>query len=169
MALLKILQYPDPLLRRKAFPVTDIKSAIIQRTIDDMLETLANTADCAALAATQLSIEVPPMITVIDSPVEVGTVLCLVNPEIIIAEGEFSAMEGCMSVAPGRISTTVKRAAKVKAKAFDRRGKPIELNAEGYFAKCIQHEIDHLFGVLYIDKLSALKRLLIEKKLKKLR
>lgn len=164
MTLLTILQYPDPRLRIKAKPVTDFGHDI-QKTIDDMYETLYASQNCAALAASQLGIH--HRITVIDFSEKKDQPLCLVNPEILSREGEQYEQEGCMSVA-GRIYERVKRAAKITVKAQDRHGKLISMNAEGFMAKCIQHEVDHLDGVLFIDHLSLIKRLRIDKKLAKL-
>lgn len=166
MAILKILQYPDSLLRRKGYQVSDVSSPIIQSIIDDMLETLLNTQSCMALAATQLAIDIPPNITVVHEPKAQGGVICLVNPEIILAEGEISDYEGCMSIA--EVNAVVTRAAQVKVKALDRLGNTVEITAKDYLARCFQHEIDHLKGILYIDKLSSLKRSRLLRKLEKM-
>lgn len=165
MALLTILQYPDPRLRIKANPVTDFGSDI-QKIIDDMYETLYTSKNCAALAASQLGIRY--RITVIDFSEKKDQPLCLVNPEILSREGEQFEPEGCMSVA-GKIYERVKRAAKITVRAQDRHGNPINMDAEGFMAKCIQHETDHLDGVLFIDHLSLIKRLRIDKKVAKIK
>lgn len=168
MAMIKILQYPDPHLRIKTKPVTDVKDPRLQKIIDDMLETLYKTENCAGLAATQLDIPEPvPRITVIDVSDRKNQPLVLINPEIIATEGEHSEMEGCMSVYPDEIHGIVTRGAKVKVKALDRNGKAFEIEGTGIMAKCLQHEIDHLDGIVYIYRLSALKRERIEKKIKK--
>ncbi len=171
MSILKILQYPDLRLRCKGHKVTDVKSAKIKKIIKNMLETLANTENCAALAATQLDIEQPPCITVINPPTDDAdySVLCLINPQIIAQESSNKAEEGCMSIFPEDIRAEIKRANKIKVKALDVHGNHIEFEAEGYIARCIQHECDHLNGILYIDHLSKLKRSLLEKKMLKLR
>lgn len=166
MTILKILQYPDPRLKQVAKPVEKI-DARIQKIIDDMLETLANTKNCAALAATQLDIAAPPFITVIDRATTQDKTICLINPKIIKAEGEQFEYEGCMSVRPDLVHERVKRAFKVTVEALDPAGNPITFEAEGYLAKCIQHEIDHLQGKLYIDHLSRLKLERIRSKIKK--
>ncbi|MCL5260066.1 MAG: peptide deformylase [Gammaproteobacteria bacterium] len=168
MAILKIIQYPNPLLKRKAYRVKDVKDPRVQQIIADMIETLAHTSNCAALAATQLAIDIPPSITVINSPVNPGEVICLVNPEIISASGKVSDVEGCMSVYPAEINAVVERSQKVQVKAQDRTGELIEFIAEDYFARCIQHELDHLNGMLYIDRLSPLKKSRFLKKITKL-
>lgn len=164
MALLTILQYPDPRLRLKARTVSDVDTSI-QKIIDDMYETLYASKNCAALAASQLGIHY--RITVIDFSEKKDQPLCLVNPEILSREGEQYEAEGCMSVT-GSIYERVKRAAKITVKAQDRHGKPINMQAEGFMAKCIQHEVDHLDGILFIDHLSLIKRLRIDKKVAKM-
>jgi peptide deformylase len=171
MTILKTLQYPDLRLRRKGHKVTDVKSAKIKKIIKNMLETLANAKSCAALAATQLDIEQPPSITVIN-PItdDMDDVLCLINPQIVAQEGSNTEEEGCMSFFPDdNIRAEIKRANKTKVKALDVHGNHIEFEAEGYLARCIQHECDHLNGILFIDHLSKLKRSMLEKKMLKLR
>ena len=160
----KILQYPDPRLKTKATPVTDFGDASLQKMIDRMLETLANTEDCGGLAATQLDIVDPKRITVIYWE---NTPTCLVNPEIVTQEGEMNEPEACMSVYPAYINHKIKRSAKVTVKAHDRDGKEFKLTGEDYYAKLLQHEIDHLDGIVYIDHLSRIKRSRIEQKIQK--
>lgn len=166
MTILKILQYPNPRLNIKAEHVTEFNDAI-QKIIDDMFETHYSTENCAALAATQLDIKTPPHITVIDFSTEKNQPLCLANAEIIASEGIMSEGEGCMSIAG--VYEIVKRAAKIKVRAQDRYGKPLEFEAEGFMAKCIQHELDHLNGMIFIDRLSALKRERVDRKFSKLK
>lgn len=165
MSILQIIQYPDSRLHRKSHKVADIKSAKIKKIIKSMLETLANTENCAALASTQLDIEQPPSIIVMNSLESDGNMFCLINPQIITQEGHDVAEEGCMSVFPEEIRAEVKRATKIKVKSLDIHGKQTEFEAEGFLARCIQHECDHLNGILYIDHLSKLKRSLLEKKM----
>lgn len=167
MTILKILQYPDSRLKRKAVKVDDIKSAQTQKIIDDMFETLAHTHHCAGLSATQLDLEFAPSITVINSFIASDIPLCLINPEIISSSGKVYEEEGCMSVYPEEINALVERFAKVTFKALDREGNQIESTAEEFFARVIQHELDHLNGILYIDRISPLKRSRIDKKIKK--
>jgi peptide deformylase len=169
MSILQILQYPDLRLRRKSNKVTNVNSEKIKKTIKNMLETLANAKNCAALAATQLDIKQPPSIIVINSMDDDSNVLCLINPQITAQEGRSVAEEGCMSVFPGDICAEIKRATSIKVKALTAQGNKVEFAADGYLARCIQHECDHLNGILYIDYLSKLKRALLEKKMKKLR
>ncbi|MGB6976629.1 MAG: peptide deformylase [Gammaproteobacteria bacterium] len=168
MAILKILNYPNPRLYTKAQKVSNIDDARIQGIIDDMLETLVNTNHCGGLAATQLDIKNPPYITVVYLFSDKKEPVCLVNPEILTMTGEVREPEGCMSIYPEDIQCIVKRPTQVKAKALDRHGQNMEFEVEGYEAKLIQHEIDHLNGMLYIDYLSPLKRQLVDKKIHKL-
>lgn len=171
MAIIPILQYPDPGLGKKAEIVTEF-NAELHQIVDDMLETLRNTNNCAGLAATQLAFDNPKKITVINDyrnseqhPSQEDAI-ALINPEIIHAEGEWLEPEGCMSV-PGGIYEVIKRAGKVRVKAYDRHGNPFEIEGEGYMAKLLQHEIDHLNGIIFIDRVSRLKRQRIDKKLSK--
>jgi peptide deformylase len=166
MTMLKILQYPDPRLKIVAPPVVEVNEHI-QKIIDDMFETHYNTPNCAALAATQLDIDDPKRITVIDFSTKKNQPLCLINPEIIHASGEHAEEEGCMSVGGGTYEN-VTRAAKITVRALDRHGKLLEFEADGFMAKCIQHELDHLNGRIFLSRLSPLKRQRIEKRLAKI-
>ncbi len=170
MTILRILQYPDPRLRTKAKRVEAFDDRI-KKIIKDMFQTHYAQENCAALAATQLDIENPPMITVIDFSEHKNHPLCLVNPEIVEREGEQTLEEGCMSVASENhsIFDKVTRPNKIRVKALDADGKPLDFIAEGFLAKCIQHEVDHLHGKIFIDHLSKLKRSRLEKKLYKFR
>jgi peptide deformylase len=165
MSILQILQYPDFRLRRKGHKVTNVKSAKIKKIIGNMLETLAHTKSCAALAATQLDIEHPPSITVINPLDEDGDVLCLINPEIVSKKGADISEEGCMSIFPDYIHAEIRRANKIKVKALDIHGNKITFEAENFLARCIQHECDHLNGILYVDHLTKAERLLLEKEM----
>ena len=163
MALLEIFKYPDPVLQKKAKSVKDI-DASIQKLIEDMLETMYR-APGIGLAATQVGR--PIRIIVFDTaPREEGrNPSFLINPEIIEGEGEQTLEEGCLSV-PEYFSE-VKRKARVKVLGLDVKGKPVEICGEGVLATVLQHEIDHLDGILFIDRISALKRALYKKKVKK--
>ncbi|MDF3054630.1 MAG: def1 [Gammaproteobacteria bacterium] len=165
MATFKILQYPDPKLRRKGHHVTEI-DARISKIIDDMFETHYSTKNCAALAATQLDMPDPPHITVIDFSDQKNSPLCLVNGEIIASAGEYELEEGCMSIAGAY--EKVKRAEKITVSAMDKHGKPFTFEADGFMAKCVQHELDHLDGKVFLDHLSALKRGRIDKRITKM-
>ena len=167
MTTYRILQHPDAKLRRKGTPVTDFGPET-QTIIDNMFETHYSADNCAALAATQLDIPNAPHITVIDFSEKKDDPLCLVNGKIIARSGEMEEEEGCMSVGKAQvIFSKVGRAAHITVKAQDRYGEPLEFEAEGFMAKCIQHELDHLDGKLYIDHLSMLKRQRIEEKIRK--
>lgn len=164
MPILQILQYPDTRLKRKAYHVTHVDEAI-RNIISDMFETHYQTDNCAALAATQLNIPNPPHITVIDFSEEKNQPLCLINGEVIGREGETYEGEGCMSIAG--VYDKVRRASKIKVRSLNQEGKIVEFEATGFMAKCIQHELDHLNGIIFIDHLSTLKRERIDKKFKK--
>ncbi|UHD15412.1 peptide deformylase [Thiocapsa bogorovii] len=161
MAKLDILTFPDPRLRRKAIPVARVDADIV-RLVDDMLETMY-AAPGIGLAAIQVN--VPRRVVVIDVSENHDAPLCLINPEILSREGEEEMDEGCLSV-PGFFET-VKRAERVRVQALDREGQPFTLDADGLLAVCIQHEIDHLDGKLFVDHISMLKRQRIRRKLEK--
>lgn len=161
MALLPILTYPDPRLHTVAKPVADVDDRI-RRLIDDMAETMY-AAPGIGLAATQVDQHI--RLIVIDITEERNGLLALINPEIVSKEGEAVAEEGCLSV-PG-IYDKVERAARVTVKALDRNGKPFTLDAEGLLAVCIQHEMDHLEGKVFVEYLSQLKQTRIKTKLRK--
>jgi peptide deformylase len=163
MAIYQILQYPDPRLKTIGRKVDDFGPEM-QQVIDNMFETHYAAPNCAALAATQLDMPTPPYITVIDFSPERNQPMCLVNGEIIAREGEVIGEEACMSVG-GNISENVKRAEKIQVKAQDRHGKPMEFEADGFLARCIQHELDHLEGIVFLDRLSSLKRKRAEKRM----
>ena len=161
MALRTILEYPDPRLRTRAQPVTHFDAAL-GTLIDDMFETMY-AAPGIGLAATQ--VDVHKRLIVIDLSKEHDEPLVLINPEILAREGEANTEEGCLSV-PG-IFDEVKRAAKVRVRAHDRNGEVFERDFEDILAVCIQHEMDHLDGKLFVDYLSDLKRERIRKRLDK--
>ena len=164
MTILRILDYPDPKLKRIAKKVVTIDSRI-KTIIADMFETHYNAKDCAALAATQLDLPDPPHITVIDFSEKKNQPLCLINAEIINKEGSQKEHEGCMSVFPDYLHSAVTRAQSITVKYMDQDGQTQTLEATDFMAKCIQHELDHLNGTIYLDHLSKLKRTLVEKKI----
>ena len=168
MTILKILQHPDVRLRRKGIPVTDFGEKI-QTIIDDMFETHYAQTDCAALAATQLDLADAPHITVIDLSEAQNQPLCLVNARITEKTGETYESEACMSVMNNGsfLFEKVKRAERIVVEAQDRFGKPMTIEADDFLAKCIQHELDHLEGILFIDHLSPIKRKRLFEKTKK--
>lgn len=161
MALLDILTFPDARLRRTAEPVEQVNDEI-RGLINDMLETMY-AAPGIGLAAIQVN--VPQRVIVIDISEAHDSPLCLVNPEILDRQGDEEMDEGCLSV-PGFFET-VRRAERIRVRALDRDGEPFELDADGLLAVCIQHEIDHLDGRLFVDHISSLKRQRIRKKLEK--
>jgi peptide deformylase len=161
MAILNILHFPDPRLRNKALPVETVDEEIRQLA-HDMLETMYQ-APGIGLAAIQVN--VLKRVIVIDISDDHSDPLILVNPELVETEGEREFQEGCLSVPEAY--EVVTRADTIKFKALDLDGKPFERSAEGLMATCIQHEIDHLDGKLFVDYLSNLKRDRIRKKLEK--
>jgi peptide deformylase len=161
MALLPILEFPDPRLRTRAQPVQEVDAAL-RKLIDDMFETMY-AAPGIGLAATQVNVH--KRLLVMDISEKHNEPLALINPQIVAREGVEESEEGCLSV-PG-IYDKVSRAEKIRVRALDRNGKQIEFDAEGLLAVCIQHEMDHLDGKLFVDYLSDLKRTRIRKKLEK--
>ena len=161
MALLQILEFPDPRLRNRAQAVTQVDAAL-RTLIDDMFETMY-AAPGIGLAATQVN--VAKRVLVIDLSEKHDQKLALINPEILERSGIEETEEGCLSV-PGYFDK-VTRAEQIRVRALDRDGKQIEFEADGLLAVCIQHEIDHLDGKLFVDYLSELKRTRIRKKLEK--
>ena len=161
MALLDILHFPDPRLRNVAAPVEEITNEIKQ-LVDDMFETMY-AAPGIGLAATQVNVH--QRIIVVDVSETHNEPICLINPELVELTGTEQMEEGCLSV-PG-VFELVERADSIKVSAWDQDGKPFTLEADGLLAVCIQHEIDHLDGKLFVDYLSQLKRSRIRKKLQK--
>jgi peptide deformylase len=163
MAKLSILEFPDPRLRTRAKPVERVDAALRQ-LIDDMFETMYD-APGIGLAATQVDVHLRFM--VIDVSENKDQQLVFINPEIVLRDGEQVCQEGCLSV-PG-IFADVTRAERIAVRALDRDGNPFEMQAEGLLAVCIQHEMDHLEGKVFVDYLSPLKREQVRKKLQKQR
>jgi peptide deformylase len=161
MAILEILQYPDPRLAHPAHRVEKIDDAT-RRLIDDMIETMY-AAPGVGLAATQ--VDVHKQIVVIDVSEDRSDLRVFVNPEVTRREGVAVNQEGCLSV-PG-IYDNVERAESVTVTALDRNGARFTLNASGMLAACIQHEVDHLQGRVFVERLSDLKQNRIRAKLKK--
>lgn len=161
MAQLEILRFPDPRLRKRAKPVDSVDETI-RSLVDNMFETMY-AAPGIGLAASQVNVH--QRVIVLDVSESKDDPLCLINPEIVSSEGEEEMEEGCLSV-PGQFDT-VRRAESVKVEFLNRDGKAKILEADGLLAVCIQHEIDHLNGKLFVDYLSPLKRNRIRKKLEK--
>ncbi|MEA9771183.1 peptide deformylase [Xanthomonas campestris] len=166
MALLPILEFPDPRLRTKAVPVdaAEVVSPAFQTLLDDMFQTMYE-APGIGLAASQ--VDVHKRFMVIDVSEEKDAPQVFINPEIVTRQGEQVYQEGCLSV-PG-IFADVSRADAITVRYLDRQGQAQELSADGLLAVCIQHEMDHLDGKLFVDYLSPLKREMVRKKLAKLR
>jgi len=161
MAIRSILHYPDPRLRQVAQPVAAVDDDI-RRLVDDMAETMY-AAPGVGLAAVQINVAL--RVVVIDLSETHNALQVFINPEILQHDGKQVFEEGCLSV-PG-IFDEVERAQHIRLRALNRDGQPFELEANGLFATCIQHEIDHLDGKVFVDYLSRLKQTRIRKKLEK--
>jgi peptide deformylase len=163
MAVLEIKKYPDEVLKRKAVPVEGVDDAL-QRLIDDMIETMY-AAPGVGLAAPQVG--VPKSLIVIDVSVreEKQPLIVLINPQIIEADGFAEFEEGCLSVP--EYTAVITRAERIKVKGLDRDGVSVEIEGTGLLARALQHEIDHLEGVLFIDRLSSIKREFFKKRYRK--
>ncbi|MCX8034427.1 MAG: peptide deformylase [Thermodesulfovibrio sp.] len=165
MAVLEIRKYPDEVLKKKALPITEIDKNI-QKLIDDMIETMYK-ANGVGLAAPQVGVSKRLIVVDTSSREENRSLIVLINPEIIYSEGEVLSEEGCLSI-PG-FTTRLKRGEKILVKGLDRKGNEIEICAEGLFSRALQHEIDHLDGMLLIDRISPLKRELFRRKYQKVK
>jgi len=163
MALLEIIEYPDPRLRTVAAPVEAVDDAI-RELVGAMLESMY-AAPGIGLAATQ--VDVHKRLLVIDLTEDQSEPLVFINPEILESEGSIKSDEGCLSVP--EIYEAVERAEHIRVRALNREGEAFEMEAEGLLAVCIQHEMDHLEGKLFVDYLSEMKRQRLKKKLAKAR
>lgn len=163
MAIRKILYLPDPRLRTVAKPVESFDNEL-QTLIDDMFETMYD-ANGVGLAAPQIGISLRLSVIDVIGDKKPENQIVIINPEIIKNEGEKEFQEGCLSV-PGAYDTVI-RAERVTVKALDRTGVAFDIDADGLLAECLQHEIDHLNGKLFIDLLSPLKRTMARRKLEK--
>ncbi|OGI51081.1 MAG: peptide deformylase [Candidatus Muproteobacteria bacterium RIFCSPLOWO2_01_FULL_60_18] len=161
MTIRRILHYPDPRLRRQANPVPEVTDDI-RRLVDDMAETMY---DAPGIGLAAIQVNEPWRLIVIDISQTRDRLQVFINPEILSREGEQELEEGCLSV-PG-ISEPVARAHSIRARALNRDGQAFEIEAEHLLASCIQHEIDHLDGKVFVDYLSRLKQSRIRKKLEK--
>jgi peptide deformylase len=167
MSIREIRTYPDPVLRNKTARVEKIDSSL-ERLIEDMVATM-HAAPGVGLAANQVGVAL--QLAVIDlssreNEDQRHPLLVIINPEILSMEGSISEEEGCLSIPD--YAEKVKRAARVKVRAQDRTGKVFEIEAEGLLAKALQHEIDHLNGLLFIDHLSPLKKNIFKRRYKKM-
>jgi peptide deformylase len=163
MALLPIVKYPDPRLKQRALPVKNVDDDI-RRLVDDMAETMYD-APGVGLAANQVGALLRVFVIDISSDDEPSSLRVFINPEIIETSGTLVWEEGCLSF-PG-VTEEIRRAEHVRVRALDRDGKPFELEADGLLAVAIQHENDHLNGVVMLDKLSAVRKRLLGRKLAK--
>ncbi len=163
MAILQILQYPDERLHTVAKKVVEVNE-VTRKLVRDMAETMY-AAPGVGLAATQ--VDVHERIIVLDISETHDNLMVFINPEILSASGEQAGEEGCLSV-PG-IYETVRRSGKIKVKALDETGEFFTMEAEGFLAVCIQHEMDHLQGKVFVEYLSQLKQTRLRAKLKKRR
>lgn len=163
MALLPIVKYPDPRLKQRALPV-EVVNNDIRRLVDDMAETMY-AAPGVGLAANQVGVLLRVFVIDISSDEEPSELRTFINPELVETTGTQVWEEGCLSF-PG-VTEEIRRAERVRVRALDREGKPFELEAEGLLAVAIQHETDHLNGVVMLDKLSAVKKRLLGRKLAK--
>jgi peptide deformylase len=164
MALLEIKKYPEKVLKEKALVLKNI-DASTQHLIDDMIDTM-HAAYGVGLAANQVGVLQKLCVIDLSSREEKGPLITLINPIVAEKEGIVDAEEGCLSV-PGYL-TSIKRAEKVLVKGIDREGKEIEIEAAGLLARALQHEIDHLEGLLFIDRMSPIRREFFKRRYKKL-
>ena len=167
MSIREILKYPDPFLKTKVGPVEEVDDDL-RALIDDMFETMY-AGKGIGLAATQVGVDKRVLVLDLPGDVEEGIEpyrFSLINPKITLAEGEFKFEEGCLSV-PG-VNAYVKRAFHIKLTALDYDGNPVEIDAEDILSVVLQHEIDHLDGILFIDRLSRLKRDIVKRRYRKL-
>ncbi len=163
MKVLDICTYPEKILRKRAEPITTIDEEIV-KLADHMAETMYN-APGIGLAATQVGVSKQLLVADISSQEPESDLIVLINPEIISAEGEVIIEEGCLSVPD--YQAEVKRHEKITVRGLDLHGEEVEIEAEGLLAVVLQHEIDHLNGVLFIDRISKLKRDLYKRRLRK--
>jgi peptide deformylase len=161
MALLPILEYPDPRLKKVAAPVAAV-TADVRKLVRDLAETMY-AAPGVGLAATQVNVH--RRVIVIDISDHKDDLRVFINPELLSADGEAECEEGCLSV-PGYYDK-VTRAARIRVRALDEHGETFELDAEGLLAVCIQHEMDHLVGKVFVEYLSPLKRARLTSRLRK--
>jgi peptide deformylase len=163
MALLEIIKYPDKILKKKTAPVENI-DAKTQQLIDDMIETM-KCAHGVGLAANQIGISQQLCVIDISVKEEEVPLIVLINPVVVEKTGMMEAEEGCLSV-PGYM-TTIKRPEKVFIRGLNREGKEMEIEAGGLLARALQHEIDHLEGLLLIDRMSPIRREFFKRRYKK--
>jgi peptide deformylase len=163
MAILHICTYPEEILRQRAQPITEIDDEVV-KLVDHMVETMYS-APGIGLAATQVGVAKQLLVADIAPRRPESELIVLINPEIVAAEGEVIIEEGCLSVP--EYQAEVKRHEKITVRGLNLKGEEVEIEAEGLLAVVLQHEIDHLNGMLFIDRLSKLKRDLYKRKVRK--
>jgi peptide deformylase len=163
MAILHICTYPEEILRQRAEPITEIDEEVV-KLVDHMAETMYS-APGIGLAATQVGVAKQVLVADIAPRRPESELIVLINPEIVAAEGEVIFEEGCLSVPD--YQAEVKRNERITVRGLNLKGEEVEIEAEGLLAIVLQHEIDHLNGILFIDRLSKLKRDLYKRRLKK--
>ncbi|TAN40624.1 MAG: peptide deformylase [Nitrospirae bacterium] len=163
MAILEIRKYPDEVLKKKALQVEKVNDKV-RKLIDDMIETM-HAAPGVGLAAPQVGVSKKIIVIDISSKEEQFPLIVLINPEITDTDGLVSSDEGCLSLP--KYNTVVKRAEKVVVKGLDREGRVVVIEADGLLARALQHEIDHLDGLLLIDRISSIKREFFKKRFQK--
>jgi peptide deformylase len=163
MAILHICTYPEEILRQRAEPITEIDEEVV-KLVDHMAETMYS-APGIGLAATQVGVSKQVLVADIAPRRPESELIVLINPEIVAAEGEVIFEEGCLSVPD--YQAEVKRYEKITVRGLNLKGEEVEIEAEGLLAVVLQHEIDHLNGMLFIDRLSKLKRDLYKRKVRK--
>jgi peptide deformylase len=163
MAILHICTYPEEILRQRAEPITEIDEEVVE-LVDHMAETMYS-APGIGLAATQVGVAKQVLVVDIAPRRPESELIVLINPEIVAAEGEVIFEEGCLSVPD--YQAEVKRHEKITVRGLNLKGEEVEIEAEGLLAVVLQHEIDHLNGMLFIDRLSKLKRDLYKRKVRK--
>ncbi len=154
MSVLEIKKYPDTVLKKKALPVENINGGI-QELINDMIDTMHD-APGIGLAAPQVGESRRVIVVHVNLKEEAHPLIVLINPEIVQVDGKVVSEEGCLSV-PGYVSN-IERAGMVLVRGLDREGKPVEVEAEDLLARALQHETDHLDGILFVDRMSPIKR-----------
>ena len=160
MSVREIIKYPGKVLREKTHRVTEC-DAELDKLIDDMIETMY-AAPGVGLAANQVGVSKQVAVIDVGARDEKSPLFVLINPEIVNLEGEVEAEEGCLSVPD--YTTVLKRAMKVCVKGLDRNGKPVEIEAEGLLARALQHEIDHLNGILFVDRMGRIRKEFFKKR-----
>lgn len=160
MAVLEIKKYPEEVLKKRALPVDNIDKEL-QRLIDNMIETMY-VAPGIGLAATQVGVLKRLIVVDVSTREEKHPLIVLINPETIEADSLIDSEEGCLSI-PGYTST-IKRAGRIIVKGLDRNGRPVQIEGNGLLARALQHEIDHLDGILFVDRMSSIKREFFKKR-----